>query len=66
MYREGGLDLGLFQGFGGGVPFDRPEPPQIRQRNDGSGLPAEVDHFVRFGTASWLHGHIDNDTGDGL
>ncbi len=39
------------------MPFNRPEPSQIRQRNDGSGLPAEVDHLVRLGTASRLHGH---------
>ena len=60
---EGGLDFGLFQRFGGGVPFNRPEPSQIRQRNDGSSLPAEVDHLVRLGAVSRLHSHTGNDTG---
>lgn len=55
--REGGLDLGLFQGFRGGVPFDRSEPPQIRQRDNGGCLSAEVDDFIRLGTPSRLRSH---------
>jgi hypothetical protein len=47
--REGGLDLRLFQGFGRGVPFYRTEAPQLRKRDDGGGLAAEVDDLVRLG-----------------
>ena len=67
MCREGGLDLRLFQGFRRGVPFYRTEPPQIRERDDGGGLPAEVDHLVRLfrvRLVSRLHTHTVNGTGD--
>jgi hypothetical protein len=64
--REGGLDLRFFQGFGRGVPFHCPEPPEFRKRDDRGGLPAEVDHLVRFGwfrAGSRLETHTANGTG---
>jgi hypothetical protein len=66
MRRESGLDLRLFQGLSRSVPLHRPEPPQLGERNDGGGLPAEVDHLVRLGRI-WvprrLHTHNFNRTG---
>ncbi len=35
MRRESGLDLRLLQGFPRSVPLHRPEPPQLRERDDG-------------------------------
>jgi len=49
MRRDRGFDLRLFQGFRRGMPFHRPEPPKLRERNDSCGLPAEVDELVRLG-----------------
>src|ERR1035441_3692783 len=66
MRRESGLDLRLLQGFPRSVPLHRPEPPQLRERDDGGGLPAEVDHLVRLGrirVPGRLHTHEFNRTG---
>jgi hypothetical protein len=49
--REGGLNLRFFSSLGRSMPFHRPKPPQLAQRNDGGRLPAEVDYLVRLG---WL------------
>lgn len=49
MRRESGLDLSLLQGFPRSVPLHRPEPPQLRKRDDGGGLPTEVDYLIRLG-----------------
>jgi len=45
MRRERRLDLGL----GRGVPLHRPQPPQLRERDDRGGLAAEVDYLIRHG-----------------
>lgn len=45
MRRESGLDLRLLQGFPRSVPLHGPEPPQLRERDDGGGLPVQVDHL---------------------
>src|SRR5271165_5939527 len=60
MCRKRGLDLRLFQGFRRGVPLNRPEPTELRERHDRGGLPAEVNHLVRLGrfrAGSRLHTH---------
>ena len=49
MHRESGLDLRLLQGIPRSVPLHRPEPPQLREWDDGGGLPAQVDHLERLG-----------------
>ena len=68
MCRKRGLDLRLFEGFRRGVPLNRPESTELRERHDRGGLPAEVNHLVRLGrfrAGSRLHTHIatvpDND-----
>jgi hypothetical protein len=66
--HEGGLNLRFFSSLGRSMPFNRPKPPQLAQRNDGGRLPAEVDYLVWLGwlwTAGRLHGHVGNSTGHG-
>ena len=58
--REGGLDLGFFQGLGRCVPFERLEPSQLGERDDGGSLPAKMNYLIRpggFRDASGLHAH---------
>ena len=43
-----GLYFGLFEHLGWSTTFYRPEPPELRQRDDRGGLTTEVDHLVRF------------------
>src|SRR6266702_5637984 len=41
------LNLGCLQDLSRSVALHRPEPPEIGDRDDRGGFPAEVDHFVR-------------------
>ena len=43
---ERSLDLRLFKGLGVSVALQRPQPSQIPQGDDGSGLPAEMDDLI--------------------
>jgi hypothetical protein len=42
------LNLGLLQDLSWSAALHRPEPPEFRQRDDRSGLTAEVNHLIRF------------------
>lgn len=57
--RERRLDLRVFPGLRRRVPLHCPQPPQLCQRDNRSGLAAKVDHLIRpgwIGTAGCLCG----------
>ncbi len=51
--RQRGLYLRLLPDPGGRVMLNGPKAPQLRQRDDRGGLPAEVDDLVRL-TRVWI------------
>jgi len=43
---ESCLYLGVLQELGRGTAFSRPQPPQLRERDEGGSLAAQVDHLI--------------------
>ena len=52
---QGRRGLGALQLIPRCQPFQRPQPPVFRHRNDDSGFTAQMDHLVR-ASPSWLSG----------